>query len=706
MSCFAGMAEEARRLKFCPQETDSLVMERGASTSVPREDSEVIEDRVRELSLACNAIKEHLKASRISIWHYNAANDTLTPYTDTSISEPTSTSAQIGPRWIDTPLAELKPLCDALSHHQSTRMSADHATGRLAELFADFNIDSLWCAPLVLGGRMVGVITVEPAAAVAEQPDAKMPSLLTAAAAALVWFRADRAQAQAELFLDLAELSTHERLGPILARACQGLAHLLSVRRASVFLVEGEVLVPKMSRLSDGSTDSEAWEKFRHPQEPLALVEAVLRSGSPMVAEDASSPLIAGWWSTQFCTNAAMAVPIHSGIEQEILGVLLLDAAQPRTFGPIHIRLASAAATQLGRVIERNQRISIREERMEIVAALGDLFRAGVHSTSILAAAKAVAVTTRQVLGVDVACTLLVDRAERISEIAAVGAPSAQIDALRAKLTGELVSESVIWKNTVESIDAGPFFLAELATQPEMRPEGIAGSLGLACLAAIPLMSSDGPLGVVVCGDARGPRKWRSSERNLLAQLALSATIVVDNARLREAEHHLATHDELTGLANRRSFGELLGQAIARAQRAGETVAVMLVDLDGFKAINDTYGHHRGDAVLVEVARRLQSALRATDAIARLGGDEFAAVLAVDDLFSAELAAKRVAAELDFTLSFEGVAVAIKASVGTACFPNHSQDIEVLLQHADEAMYLAKGKNLASFIYQPRELTT
>ena len=155
----------------------------------------------------------------------------------------------------------------------------------------------------------------------------------------------------------------------------------------------------------------------------------------------------------------------------------------------------------------------------------------------------------------------------------------------------------------------------------------------------------------------------------------------------------LAHRDSLTGLANRRRFEDLLHEAIGTAGRTGERLAVIFLDLDGFKAVNDTRGHAAGDQVLCQVAARLQLVVRRPDTVSRLGGDEFAVLLrdvpgcsAVLDLGGRLLAA--ICAPIELA---EGPA-ALGASIGVSLFPDHGPDGATLLRCADEAMYAVKSR--------------
>ena len=165
----------------------------------------------------------------------------------------------------------------------------------------------------------------------------------------------------------------------------------------------------------------------------------------------------------------------------------------------------------------------------------------------------------------------------------------------------------------------------------------------------------------------------------------------------RNREHHLATHDPLTSLANRPVFRDLVEREIARALRNDRKFAVVFVDLDGFKQVNDVHGHAAGDAFLVEVARRLRRVLRASDVVARLGGDEFFVVLEqMQDTAAVERVVSKLAGEMlrPYDL-FGGAKARVSASLGVSLFPDDAGDAATLMAHADKAMYAAKraGKN-------------
>jgi diguanylate cyclase (GGDEF)-like protein/PAS domain S-box-containing protein len=179
--------------------------------------------------------------------------------------------------------------------------------------------------------------------------------------------------------------------------------------------------------------------------------------------------------------------------------------------------------------------------------------------------------------------------------------------------------------------------------------------------------------------------------------------VFTDITRIRDAEKKLefnATHDTLTGLPNRVLLDDRLQQALAIARRAESGLAVLFVDLDHFKDINDSLGHAQGDALLVQVAERILPVMREGDTIGRIGGDEFAIVLSdIDDSAQAESSARRLLAAIAPAYTLGNATMPITASIGIAMFPTDGADAATLIQHADMAMYGAKdlGRNRIQF---------
>jgi diguanylate cyclase (GGDEF)-like protein len=184
---------------------------------------------------------------------------------------------------------------------------------------------------------------------------------------------------------------------------------------------------------------------------------------------------------------------------------------------------------------------------------------------------------------------------------------------------------------------------------------------------------------------------WRTLRRaRLRSQLIREQMVELERSRTALREE--ATHDQLTGLANRRLLYDRLRQAVRHAHRYGGKVGILYVDLDRFKEINDQHGHHVGDAVLTEVAKRLTSSIRDSDSVARLGGDEFVMLLeGVQGRQDCLAAAHKIEQVLNADTSFYGLDVKIAASIGQALYPDDGTDEDALIRAADAAMYRIKS---------------
>lgn len=186
---------------------------------------------------------------------------------------------------------------------------------------------------------------------------------------------------------------------------------------------------------------------------------------------------------------------------------------------------------------------------------------------------------------------------------------------------------------------------------------------------------------------------WRTLQKVSMKSQQLREQLL-ELQRSRQALHEEATHDPLTGLSNRRLFYDRLQQAIRHAHRYGGKVGILYVDLDRFKEINDRNGHHVGDAVLTEVAKRLTASIRDSDSVARLGGDEFVVLLeGVQGRTDLLAATHKIEQELNAETSFYGLDVEISASIGQALYPDDGDDEDALIRAADAAMYRIKSGN-------------
>ena len=188
----------------------------------------------------------------------------------------------------------------------------------------------------------------------------------------------------------------------------------------------------------------------------------------------------------------------------------------------------------------------------------------------------------------------------------------------------------------------------------------------------------------------------------------INATLQAEIVERRQAEeraHGLATRDPLTGLYNRRSLMERLEQAITRANRAGDSLAVLFLDMDRFKAINDTLGHDVGDALLIQVAARISGAVRESDVVARLGGDEFVVLMeALPDYPDAASVARKIVQANSAPCEIGPHLLKTSVSIGISLYPQDGDTVQKLMKHADLAMYHAKQQARGSVQFFHEEL--
>ena len=222
------------------------------------------------------------------------------------------------------------------------------------------------------------------------------------------------------------------------------------------------------------------------------------------------------------------------------------------------------------------------------------------------------------------------------------------------------------------------------------------GDLGFRAGLVAPLTSAEAEIGTlaVFSGSAEFPNETATA----LAELALRAGRALDNAHRFAEARLLADIDSLTGLQNRRRFHEHLVQEVSRAGRYGRNLALIVIDLDNFKAVNDRVGHLAGDAVLAEVAKQMQATVRTADIACRIGGDEFAVIMPESGIPEAEMLADRVAETVAEHSSRRGDPLRVSAGVAEI---RAGDDAKVFFERADEALYRAKQAGKARTVTAP-----
>ena len=236
-------------------------------------------------------------------------------------------------------------------------------------------------------------------------------------------------------------------------------------------------------------------------------------------------------------------------------------------------------------------------------------------------------------------------------------------------------------------------------------------TLGLRDCLAAPLLNGGSVIGAIIVGDRLGHvSTFDTEDARLFATLAFQAGTALANGRLIDQLHeqarareHDAMHDALTGLPNRTLFARHVEAVLNAQEQHGAVVAVLLMDLDHFKEINDTLGHHTGDKLLQEVGRRIRAAIGDTGMAARLGGDEFGILLPeLSDASTAIAIGKRIHAAIIEPVRLASLSLEVGVSIGVALRPDHGHDLNTLLQRADVAMYASKRSRNHVSVYDPQ----
>jgi diguanylate cyclase (GGDEF)-like protein/PAS domain S-box-containing protein len=218
----------------------------------------------------------------------------------------------------------------------------------------------------------------------------------------------------------------------------------------------------------------------------------------------------------------------------------------------------------------------------------------------------------------------------------------------------------------------------------------------------VPVMLGSTVLGVL---EFDGPRSHEPDEElaGTIGVIASQFAQFIERKRSEEALRHQALHDALTGLPNRTLFHDRVRQALEHARRDGQPLALLVMDLDSFKDVNDTLGHQCGDALLQQVGSRLQQGVRACDTVARLGGDEFGFLLTDVDGSGTAALVRRIQATLADPFAVQSRVLQVEASLGVALHPEHGGDVDQLLRRADVAMYAAKRSGIGCAFYEAGE---
>jgi len=477
----------------------------------------------------------------------------------------------------------------------------------------------------------------------------------------------------------------------------ESLAPIAGIERFSLFLTRTPAS-PLTMAVCGGVTESEFEGVTISPGE--GIIGAVLVSATPFFASRSrrgteSDPLLAG-------LPVVACLPVKTSTET--VGVLVVHKLSSRSIGQEQREMLTLFAEQLGPAIEtilmREQIAryseSVRRANVDLERTTRDLERqiSHQHTLSLFAVTLHSSLELPQIfeqvrklsmsfLGIDRFHIVLVYEGEWITYHGAAD-DGADKEALRDSFGR--------FSRIVERV--------LVSGQPYFRPGRDMPDTDRPCddhpIACLPLVVKDENAGAFLVESLMdGATKFTQDQLDLLRLLTEQAALAVTAGYLYNKVEQMAISDGLTGLYDRRHIERLMRRELSRARRYEEPLAIAMVDIDGFKRINDTYGHPVGDTVLREVAKAFRNACREGDVVGRYGGEEFLFILPKTDRAGAGALGERIRSAADqLTISARGKTVHVTTSVGTAVFPTY-KTWEELLKAADDALYSAKqqGKN-------------
>jgi diguanylate cyclase (GGDEF)-like protein len=376
-----------------------------------------------------------------------------------------------------------------------------------------------------------------------------------------------------------------------------------------------------------------------------------------------------------------LAVPFV--IRERVVGVLSIESARLHAFTQEHQEVLTILGTSaaLGIVAAREE--ERLRQRLTQLNALYRISQIATDRDDLGGVLEAVLQVVHELIPDDFSCILLLDGASRSLRVRASRGHPDGFEGLEIP-PGKGITGRCAQSGQVVVID-----------DLEKEPAYIPGLPGARSEIALPLMAEGRVIGVLNAESLRSAA-YRHDHVHSLSVIAQQAAVVLRAAQLRDETRRLAITDPLTGLCNRRHFVGELEEHLRRARRYREALAVVFLDVDRFKALNDRYGHGAGDRALQAVAAAMREWVRESDEVARIGGDEFAALLLQSDPSTAAHVVDRLRMAVErLELKEAGETMPIAISAGIALYPADGADAEALLSRADAALYEAKrqGRN-------------
>ncbi len=657
-------------------------------------------DLKEALSLTMGKVGQYLNASRVTIYQDSAGGDEFSVFSDWCSAGISSRALEIPTlRYEDIPKLRrcmetqamlvisdvnnpandegLQPVIDFLR-------VGDAASGAFFPIYtADERLYGLLevdhCGqPKIWDGEDLDLMTV-------------VSRIVSGAVARIQTEQAEKRQrALAESLHDsAAALNSTLNLEEVLDRILSNLERVVRGVSASIALMDedGDIRFVRWRGYDSGGDD--LMRTLRLRLEDRYTYRLMAETGEPYVIADTWKE--EGWvkyepirWIRSFA-----GAPIR--LKGKVVGFINLDSAEPDFF-PSDLTYSlrvfadqAAAAIENARLYDSAHR---RAEEMSILNRIGLTLTAGLETEQVLIS---LFDECRQVLPIDVFYVALYDSETGniemplyYNENKTIPIPARNIHS-QPSLTGEVIRQrhTMYLPDTTDPVIEKAYSVLRLGGRPTRSYVGV------------PLILIDQVVGVMSM-QSYVPHAYTTEQIRLLETIATQAAIAVQNSRLYEQMRQMAITDTVTGLNTRRHFTSLGRSEVERALRYDRKCSVLMVDLDHFKRVNDTYGHNTGDQVLQAVADVCRQALRATDIVGRWGGEEFVIMLPEADRDGASLIAERIRrmmAERDILASRD--IIRVKVSIGVATLNPECCSLETLIDSADRALYMAKqaGRN-------------
>ncbi|MCA9839595.1 MAG: EAL domain-containing protein [Trueperaceae bacterium] len=417
------------------------------------------------------------------------------------------------------------------------------------------------------------------------------------------------------------------------------------------------------------------------------LAGLAARTGNPQLLSDVRGAEY--YIATQPNIISSMALPFYDG--SKVMGVIIIENSRLQ----IHERdfeLMKKVVAQLNLAIENTNLLNHVKKDLSYTQALYQISQTLHSAETIEGLMESIIGNTREALSARWVSMYKLNMTEQSIEHHALTENAHQ--PLRPLSFPELQKGLIGW--TLKH--AKPALVSktshDVREDPDFAQALNAGGIGSRLY--VPLIYQGQILGLLAAVNHQDDTDFNQADLELLSAIGNQSSVALAQYHLRKQIEHQAFHDALTGLPNRVLFEDRLTSALAQAERYKTTFATLFIDLDGFKHINDTLGHHMGDALLQEVSKRLKARTRDSDTLARMGGDEFALIL--NNLRYKDDALRVAQSYLElfqggFKIGEQNLFVG--ASIGVSLYPDDGRDISSLLKHADSAMYQAKagGKN-------------